>query len=80
MKVLIGYIGNVNMPYYQTSREGDEHPIRVTLSLSLLWAVNKYAGLWRAVYATERRLGTIREEKGIPSQIQISILSRYDLN
>ena len=37
--------------------------------------------LWRAVYtsATDRPLGTVREEKGIFPPFQVSISSGYDL-
>ena len=46
-------------------------------------SLNKCAALWTAAYgysATERYLGTIREEKGISSQFRVSISSRYDLS
>ena len=48
----------------------------------LAWSLYKCASLWRAVYgpsATERRPGTICEEKGTASWIWVSILSQYDL-
>ena len=49
----------------------------------LAWSLYKCSALWRAVYglsATERPLGTIREEKGISSWFRVSISSRYDLS
>ena len=50
----------------------------------LAWSLYKRAALWRTVYglyATERPLGTIREEKGIsyPASSGFSISSRYDV-
>ena len=47
------------------------------------WLLYKCAALWRAVCvpsATERLLGSICEEKGIPSLFRVSISSRYDLS
>ena len=47
------------------------------------WSLYTCVALWRAVYgpsATERPLGTIYEENGISSRLQVSVLTRYDLS
>ena len=49
----------------------------------LAWCLYTCKALWRANYgpsATERPLGTVHEEKGISSQFQVSLVSRYGLS
>ena len=49
----------------------------------LAWSLYECAALWRAVHglsATERPLGTIREERGIFSRFRVSVSSQYELS
>ena len=56
---------------------------QLAVSLSrLTWSLYKCAALWRAVYgssATQRFLGTIREEKGIFSQLSVNFMQCFFL-
>ena len=46
----------------------------------LVWLLYKCAALWRAgPPATERPLGTIREEEGISSRFELGFLSCRDI-
>ena len=54
-----------------------------TMAQWLAWSLYKCLLIWRAfdgASATERPLGNIRKKKGISSQFQVSISSRYDLS
>ena len=54
-----------------------------SLIKGLGWSLHKHVVYGRDVYgpsATERPFGTVREEKEIYSQFQVSISLRYDLN
>ena len=65
------------LTFLATKREFAGSRLRWISMSGLAWSLYKCAALWRAVYdlsAPKRRLGTIREEKGISSQFRVFYL------